>query len=145
MKKVLLRTFLLTLFAVLINGMRYFSMANNFNQEIVLIIGILSLAAAVPILLGYFLANVSLRSSNPIIVVAKVVLFILNGLLIIGTTLLTVYISFEETDVLISFPYLVAGYYTYYETIKLVRQPPNPEAQGLSDDDVLDEFFIDSE
>ena len=120
-------------------------MANNFNQEIVLIIGILSLAAAVPILLGYFLANVALRSSNPIIVVAKVVLFILNGLLIIGTTLLTVYISFEETDVLISFPYLVAGYYTYYETIKLVRQPPNPEAQGLSDDDVLDEFFIDSE
>jgi hypothetical protein len=105
----------------------------------------LSLAAAVPVLLGFLFANISLRSPSPIIVVAKIILFLLNGLLIIGTTILTFYIAFEDLDILVSVPYLIAGSYTYYETIKIIREPLNSKTQGLSDDGILDDIFIDSE
>ena len=145
MKKVFLRTLVLTVFAVLINGWRYLFMTSLFNKEVVLIIGMLSLAAAVPVLLGFLFANISLRSPSPIIVVAKIILFLLNGLLIIGTTILTFYIAFEDLDILVSVPYLIAGSYTYYETIKIIREPLNSKTQGLSDDGILDDIFIDSE
>lgn len=145
MKKVLLRTISLTLIAIFINGIKYAFMTGRFNKEVVLIIGMLALLAAIPIILGYISAYFSLRSSNSILVGIKFILFLVNGLLIIGTTILTLYIALEETDVLVSLPYLIAGTYTYYETIKLIRQPPNPNAQGLSDGSILDDFFIDSE
>lgn len=145
MKKVLLRTILLTLIAIFINGIKYKFMTGRFDKEVVLIIGMLALIAAIPIILGYISAYFSLRSSNSILLGIKFILFLANGLLIIGTTILTLYIAFEETDILVSLPYLVAGTYTYYETIKLIRQPPSPEAQGLLDSTILDDFFIDAE
>lgn len=145
MKKVLLRTILLTLIAIFINGIKYKFMTGRFDKEVVLIIGMLALIAAIPIILGYISAYFSLRSSNSILLGIKFILFLANGLLIIGTTILTLYIAFEETDILVSLPYLVAGTYIYYETIKLIRQPPSPEAQGLLDSTILDDFFIDAE
>lgn len=144
MKKVLLITLILTLVALLINGLRYLSMPSGLNREVVMAIGVLALMAAIPVTLGYIFAHLCLRSSHPILVGLKLILFLVNGLLIIGTTMLTFYVIFEEADALVSVPYLIAGIYTYYETVKLIRQPPNPEAQGLSDNDVLDDFFIDS-
>lgn len=145
MKKVLLRTILFTLIAIFINGIKHVFMTGRFDKEIILIIGVLALIAAIPIILGYISAYFSLRSSNSILEGIKFILFFANGVLIIGTTILTLYIALEETNILVSLPYLAAGTYTYYETIKLIRQPPSPKVQGLSDSTILDDFFIDSE
>ena len=145
MKKVLLRTLFLTLIAIAIAGITYILMTRNFDKEVVLLISILALAAAVPIIIGYIFADISLRSASPILTGVKFILFLVNGLLLIGATMLTVGFSLEKITVFISIPFLLAGSYTYYETIKLIRQPPNAEVQALSESDVLDDFFIDSE
>ena len=145
MKKVLLRTLFLTLIAIVIAGITYILMTKNFDQEIILIISLLALSAAVPIIIGYIFANISLRSASPILTGVKFILFLVNGLLLIGATMLTIGFSLEEITVFISIPFLLAGSYTYYETIKLIRQPPNAEVQALSESAILDDFFIDSE
>lgn len=143
MKKVLFRTLMSTLFATLFAVIIYHSLSKYIHKEAILIIGVLALMAAIPVIIGYLLAHVSLRSSNPLLIVAKFLFFSLNGLLIAGGTILTIAVSLEEIAAYISIPFLLAGSYTYYETIKLIRQPQNPNVQTLSGQDVLDDFFID--
>lgn len=147
MKKVLLRTLVFTLLAVLITGIVYSFITRRFYQETVSIIAVLALLAAIPVVLGYIIAHASLRFPHPILQGIKFLLFIVNGFLFVAATILTILIGSEEVAAFIGIPFILAGFYTYYETIKLIRQPPNPEAQMLSnsDNDVLDDFFMDSE
>lgn len=145
MKKVLLRTILFTLIAALIAGIVYSSLHRRSLKEGVCIVSILALVAAVPAVIGYIVATISLRSPNPIWLGIKFLLFILNGCLLLAGVVLTIAIGIDEEVAFVSVPFMLAGLYIYYETIRLIRKPPIPKAQMLSDSDVLDDFFMDSE
>jgi hypothetical protein len=141
MKKVLLRILFLTLAALFIAAITYISIKKSFGKEVIILISALALSSAIPIIIGYIFANISLRSASPILTVVKLILFLINGLLIIGATMLTIGFCFEEKIVFISIPFLLAGAYTYYETIQLIRQPPSAKVQAFSEDAILDDFL----
>jgi hypothetical protein len=145
MKKVLIRTLVFTLIAVFVAGLVYNSMTGRLDRKIVFIIGVLALSAAIPFTFGYILANISLRSSNSILTAAKFILLLVNGGLIIGAIILTIAIAYEDMVVYVSFPFILAGSYTYNETIKLIRQDPKLKNKGQSESDILDDLFIDEE
>lgn len=144
MKKVLLMTLGLTLIAAIISGLVYFPLFKKFDKEIVEIISVLALLTAIPVVLGYLIAHFSLIAKHFFWDALKVLLFLINGGLIITATILTLLFGSEEGLAFIGLPYIIAGSYTYYETIKLLRMPPSKNAQTLSNhEDVLDDFFLD--
>lgn len=144
MRKVLINTFILTLVALAISGIAYTSTTRRIQGEAIIIILTLALIAAVPITMGYIIASASLRSPNIVWTILKFFLFLVNGGLIIGTTILTTAILPEEGAVLVGYPYILAGIYTYYQTIKIIRSPSYIETRALPDDDLLDDCLMDS-
>ena len=116
-------------------------MPENYAKEVVLAIGILSLSAALPIIIGYTFAVKSLSSSNAILTGVKYVLFIINGFLILAATFSTLMLISQEVAILVSVPFIITGSYTYYQTIKVIGQAPNANMQQLSGSDLLDDFF----
>jgi hypothetical protein len=145
MKKVLLTTLLFTLIAALIAGMFYTSINRRSLKEGIAIVSLLALLAAIPVIIGYVIANISLRSPSPIWLAAKFLLFVLNGFLLLAGMVLTIVVGFEISVAFVSVPFMLAGFYIYYETIRLIRRPPNAEAQVLSESGVLDDFFMDAD
>ncbi|CAA6829718.1 MAG: Unknown protein [uncultured Aureispira sp.] len=141
MEKVLVRTLISTLIALFINVIVYLIMPENYAKEVVLAIGILSLSAALPIIIGYTFAVKSLSSSNAILTGVKYVLFIINGFLILAATFSTLMLISQEIAILVSVPFIITGSYTYYQTIKVIGQAPNANMQQLSGSDLLDDFF----
>lgn len=145
MKKVLLTTIIFTLIAALIAAMVYTSINRRSLKEGVAIVSVLALLAAIPVILGYIIATISLRSPSPIWLAAKFLLFVLNGVLLLAGMVLTIVVGFEISVAFVSVPFMLAGFYIYYETVQLIRRPLNAEAQVLSDSAVLDDFFMDVE
>lgn len=144
MKKVLLTTFGLTLIAVIINGITYSTLSRRFDKEIIEIIAVLALLAAISVILGYLVARYCLTYSNFLLSLLNVLLFLVNGALIIGATILTFLFGSQEFLAFVGLPYIIAGFYTYSKTIKLIGKAPERKAQSLSEnEDVLDDLFLD--
>ncbi|BDS09705.1 hypothetical protein [Aureispira anguillae] len=140
MNKVLGRTLLLTFISIVILCIfRYFK-AGSTEKELIFIILFLALLSAIPIILGYILNYSTLESSNNFLIFFKTALLIFNGLLISGTTILSVLILLEDSISVVGFPFIISGCYTYYESIKIysVAKVSSP----ASNQDILDDDFI---
>lgn len=140
MKKVLSRTLMLTLLSILLLGFAYHLATNGSHiKEIILIILLLSLLAAIPIILGYVLSYYALQSTSSILTFFSIILYIFNGLLIAGTVCLTIFALIIEFWVIGAIPFILSGSYVFYETYKNMDAPKQITKRPSSSHDILDD------
>lgn len=140
-RQVLLRTLYLTLIALFINGLAFlFLGVKSFDKEVIYILNTLALIVAIPFVIGYIVADQATKVDHIFFDAAKVILFIVNGGLIL-LALFLCFVLFGNSWALLSpIPYIVSGIYIFYETARIIAAPK--ARKRVVQEDLLDDLDL---
>lgn len=135
MRIVLTKTIIGIGIAILINAAAYI-IGINISKQNLLFFSKLSLLCAVPIVLGYILSNLAIRSNNWFLHLVTMAFLSFNTILLICGFLLIFGFGISDPVLFVYSSYFAVNYYVFYHTIIGVN--PQKEMMNFSDD-ILDD------